>query len=253
MQLSFADWVWWLAVIFLEGALAIRMASTGAHRRWRGLFALVLVLLSRNSIRLAAILIFRNPFLDFYTFWAGELLAYAAKVWMLVDIGVALAGVSEWSRRTIRQSVPLLAGFAVFVSVFSAFAHHSYDNLYAWFYFIAQRADIGVALAFLTTFLVLALTSDAIGIEWSHGARGVAGGLILDLVSCSLANWLTVHSSLQHLYANCKSATFMVSLVIWIATTGRQRQKADYGHLHSEIARYFDIYINAFKRLGVEK
>jgi len=246
--LSPLAWILWGAVIVGQSALTLRLLWTGAHRRWRALFALIFLMTLKDFVLLADVLIWRDPFVYFYAFWYVALIGLVVEVWLMVDIGCALAGITPWLRRVICQGIPDIAAITLMASI--AFAFSTPIPSYTRICFVVSHLDEAVSFAWLVVFFIIALTTEIAGPEWSGGVRGIGIGLALEIFSSSSASWLTVHSVSPSLLSTIKSAIYLISLTVWGASL-RPRTPSDTRHLLPMVSRVLTAYSRIFEKYEV--
>lgn len=250
MQLTPLDWALWGIVIFGEWVLCIRIVLKGAVRRWPSLFLFVLVLALRDSVRVCDRVIWNSRLFSFFSFWGFSFLAEGLEVWIMVQIGLALAGVSPRSRRLIRTLVPLIALTLGTAAVAYAF----YENLpnYARICYVVTHVDQGISFAWLGVLLLVLIPAEIFGIQWSHGVRGIAIGFALEVIATSSYTWLTLNSVDVLLLSRIKSVIYLASLAIWGASLNPSKEP-DYSHVLPRVREYLAAFLHIFdKAVGVK-
>lgn len=209
---------------------------------------LVLCLGLRDIVRICDRLVWHSPFLAFYSYWGFSFIAEGLEVWLMVQIGLGLAGVSANTRRIIRQGVPAIALYIGVIT--TTFAFQEPMPAYARICYVVAHLDQGVAFAWLGVFLAVVIPVEVIGIQWSGGVRGIAVGFALEIVATNTATWLSFSTVDPFMLANIKSAVFLASLVIWGASL-KPRQQPDYAHMLRQIRTYLESFLRIFERSGV--
>lgn len=223
------SWYVWGAVILGQGALATWMVVRGSWRQWPSLFSFLFILCVRDVIRVAASTLWPSPGIEFYTYWWASLVAECLEVWMIVQIGLELAGVFPWLRRVIANGLPALAALTLVVC--SALSLRSPLPSYARLGYVVMHLDYLVSFTVLATFLAgVCLPSGILALQWSGGVRGIAAGFALEVTASHCASWLSLSNSTINpsLLYQVKSGLFLVSLVVWGVSTGRTKKAAIY-------------------------
>jgi hypothetical protein len=219
MQYSIGQWIMWVVVSVAQFGVVMRMAQSGAWRRWLSLFLFLLILTIRDAARIGNALTMHSPCTDFYVYWVASLIAELLEIGIIVQIAQTMLGVSTWARRIISRGVILMAAISGVTSIALSMkgSHLTLQSLCVR----VDRLSNSVALAWVFVLFVVIVFSDQIS-EWSAGARGIAFGITLELTADSYLGWLRISSQFAHLDL-LKSALFLVSLFAWSRSTGPRR------------------------------
>src|ERR1700743_2523121 len=112
-QMSTFSWIVWIAHIVVQSALVGAMLKTGTWRRWSALFS-YLAFQSIHALSLFGIVVGIKD-LDlqacvyFYVYWIGTFAAQIIEVWIIIQIALDLAGISNNVRRWLCDGVIILA------------------------------------------------------------------------------------------------------------------------------------------------
>lgn len=221
MLFSVMQWALWLIVAAFQIGVVIRMILSGAWRRWPSLFSFLLVLAIEDAVRIANALTARNQWTDFYIYWVASLIAEILELWIIVQIGRTMLGVSTWTRRVVSHGVVAMAAISAITSI--AFSMRGALLSLKSLCLTVERLSNAVALAWVFVLIVVVVFADQVA-EWSDGTRGIAFGITLELTADSYIGWLKIgNSQVAHLDL-IKGALFLVSLCAWSVSTGPRKR-----------------------------
>jgi hypothetical protein len=216
-QLNSFSWVLWIVVIVSQPVVVFLMVKSGAWRRWTSMFAFV-CLLSLQSFALLYVSValpdtdFR-ALLYFWIYWSLALVCEAIQIWMIVQIACDLIGISKRAKLWIRHGVPALAmANLIWAAILAVQSEHQF---YSRVVYVVSWLDRSITLSWLTTFLIIALGSNFLGIEWTAEARGVGLGFALDSLSSTVASWLGYGSINFTFLSNLKAVIYLLALWLW--------------------------------------
>jgi hypothetical protein len=217
MQFSVMQWALWLVVAVFQFGVVIRMILSGAWRRWPSLFSFLLILTIKDVVRITNVLTVRNLWTDFSIYWIASLIAQLLEVWIIIQIGQTMLGVSTSTHRVISRAVVAMAAISVIMSTALSMkgALLTGQSLCT----IVERLSNSIALALVIVLFAVIVFADQMA-EWSAGTRGIAFGITLELTADSYLGWLKIATGhFTHLDV-IKSALFLVSLLAWSISTG---------------------------------
>lgn len=209
------QWTLWLAVLVGQIALAVRMIAAGSWRRWPSLFCFITILSCKDAVRVANAVTARNPYVDFWTFWLASFAAEIVEVWIMVEITNAAVGISRVVRAILTNGIVAIAATSLTGS--AALAMNQKTSCVAQFCYVARRLDSAVAIAWLVSFILVA-TGTRIFADWPDGMRGIVIGFSLELTAASYLGWWSAQHGNADL-SNAKSAIYLISLILWAAST----------------------------------
>jgi hypothetical protein len=187
--------------------------------------------------RLADYILWHSPAFEFWSYYWLSLAAECAEVWIMVQIALALAGVTPWLRILIGQAIPALAGIGMALAL--AMAYQAHQPLYVELKALVLSLDQTELYLFLFVAVVGGLFA-----EWSGGVRGVAVGFALEIGSGSSASWLTsANFANPFMVAHIKSALYITSLVVWMASISARRAVPDCVRFVPIVEGYAQSYI----------
>ncbi len=207
---TIAIWLWasgTAGTVLLAGMMLI----TGHLRRWPYVFG-YLSLISCQSLFCAAARWLHSDFYYFWGYWFIESLIDLSILCMVVQIGLRVVGVTEWLRDLITCGVPTIAALAFLGTLWICFQDPipSYQRVV----YIIQHVEISIDIATCVTATALVWVTRGAGVQWSGGVRGVTSGLLLEVLTSEICDFLYLRCQVAAINA-VKSASFMVTLAIW--------------------------------------
>lgn len=245
-HLTPAAWNIWLILILLQSTLAAAMGLSGTWRRWSSVFTFLVLISIRDLFLLGDVLFWHKPALYFYSFWWASLLIEIIEVWMIIQIGRELAGVSRMLCRAIALSIPVIASTSLVLCLIFAF-QLTMPN-YGRIVYITTHLDEAISFAWLGTFLVMAIASGIIGIEWSNGVRGIAIGFAIEVTAASATSFLRAHNFDLLYLSNLKGILYIFSLCVWGASLRPVGSGNEHRLVFSVVERCLNTYTRLFER-----
>ncbi len=213
-RLNFLSWAVWIAIIALQPAVLLLLVRSRLWRRWLSLTAF-LTLKSVGSLTLLGIyLLARHPDAPyFYVYWSFALLAASAEIWMIIQVGCAMAGLSESMRIWITHATLAIAAATLTVFIPAALYSHAPE------WGILSHAVLGlneaVNLAWLVTFGVVLLLYELFDIESFGAVRGIASGFALMALGASICGWLFEFTGRATAISNLQELVYCAALLVW--------------------------------------
>jgi hypothetical protein len=228
-HLSLLSWTVWIAIITLQPAVLFRMVRSGLWKRWLSL-TVFLSLKSIGSLLLLAIYtLARNPDAPyFYVYWCFACLEAITEIWMIIQVGCAMAGLSRSMRVWIAHATLAIA--AATLTVFIPAALHSHKPVWGLLSHSVLGLNEAVNLAWLVTFGIVLFLYELFDIESFGAVRGIASGFALMALGASLCGWLYEFTGNVNAISNLQDLVYFVSLLVWVVAvrrTGRREFQPD--------------------------
>jgi hypothetical protein len=230
-HLNYLSWAVWIAIIALQPAVLFRMVRSGLWKRWLSL-TVFLSLKSIGSLLLLAIytLASHPDALYFYVYWSFAFLSAIAEIWMIIQVGCAMAGLSRSMRVWIAHATLAIA--AATLTVFIPAALHSHKPVWGLLSHSVLGLNEAVNLAWLVTFGIVLFLYELFDIESFGAVRGIASGFALMALGASLCGWLFEFTGKGRATAvsNVQELLYFVSLLVWVVAvrrTGRREFQPD--------------------------
>ncbi|HEX3987513.1 MAG TPA: hypothetical protein VHX13_12985 [Acidobacteriaceae bacterium] len=223
-HLSFFSWAVWIGIIALQPAVLYRLVRSGLWKRWLSL-TVFLSLKSVGSLLLLAIYtLARNP--DgpyFYVYWCFAGLAAITEIWMIIQVGCAMAGLSRSMRNWIAHATLAIA--AATLTVFIPAALHSHRPVWGILSHSVLGLNEAVNLAWLVTFGIVLCLYELFDIESFGAVRGIASGFALMALGASLCGWLYEFTGNVTAISNLQDLAYFLSLLVWAVAVRRGRRE----------------------------
>lgn len=210
---SLTVWLWFLgtaANLFLFGLVYV----TKHFRRWPSLFT-YLGLINCQSIYCALAEFFGRPLHYFWGYWILQIAVDIAEVWIIVQIAQLIAGVTPRLRRLIAKTVPLCAAAAFCVAIRFSFSDPSTPG-YERVVYAAEHLDLAINVALCITCIAVVWEKKGMGVQWRDGVRGIACGLLLEVLTCHVASFLNLRFPVASINA-LQGFSYLATLGIWCA------------------------------------
>jgi hypothetical protein len=219
-RLTLFSWAVWIAIIALQPAVLFRLVRSGLWKRWLSLTCF-LSLKSVGSLLLVGIYtLAREPDSPyFYVYWAFALLAAIAEIWMIIQVGGAMAGVSRSMRIWIAHATLAIA--AATLTVFIPAALHSHTPVWGMLSHAVLGLNEAVNLAWLVTFGIVLFLYELFDIESFGAVRGIASGFALMALGDSLCGWLFEFTGNVNAISNLQNFVYLASLMVWVVAVRR--------------------------------
>lgn len=226
LNLSPCAWAIWMTTIAFQPLLAFLLARKGLWRKWASLF-LFLCVKSAGSFALVAIWFgVGDPDLRaalyFYTYWGFAFLAGIVQVWMVIQIGCAMAGVSLRVRCWIASGIWTCA-----FGELAVFAHITHAaRLPAWGRIsqIVLDLDKSIDLAWLSTFMLAVLACETLGIRGFNPVRGISIGYAIMALGATCSSWMLGFIRDVALISNVNGFMFLLALSTWAYTLQQSQE-----------------------------
>jgi hypothetical protein len=190
--------------------------------------------------------------LYFYTYWGGAFLSQIAEVWMIVQIGCELAGVSSRIRSWIQNGVPALAVFQMAASLLLCI--NSPVSQSGKVTGIILNLERSVSLAWLGTFLVACAAAEILGIEWAPGVREVSIGFAVEAIAATFASWLIDLLPDITWLSDIRETIYILALSVWaLAILGKNYKTTILPETLNRFKSSFDLYAAAIERIKDSK
>lgn len=225
-HLDWLAWGIWLVNILGELVAAIFVWRRGLVRRWPSLFSFLAIQSGIDVILLCLTLTASvsewRSIAYFYVYWGGNALVHVAEMWMIIQIGSALVSASSKAVRGVWITAPIVATIFVFGASHLALWPDYGPKLRVVSTLVGL--DRIVAIAWLATFLCVAVFSDILGIRWRRHPFGIAIGLVIQSTTAIAVSWFleTLTFSNAKLLSDISGGAYLLTLAIWILTTARR-------------------------------
>ncbi|MFZ0630740.1 MAG: hypothetical protein WAM56_05575 [Acidobacteriaceae bacterium] len=226
-HLSLFSWAVWIAIIALQPAALLRLVHSGLWKRWLSL-TVFLSLKSTGSLLLLAIYLLlphpdNGPY--FYVYWCFAGLAAITEIWMIIQVGCAMAGLSRSMRAWIAHATLAIA--AATLTVFIPAALHSHRPVWGVLSHSVLGLNEAVNLAWLVTFGIVLCLYELFDIESFGAVRGIASGFALMALGDSLCGWLFEFTGNVTAISNLQNLIYLASLLVWVVAV-RQRGRREF-------------------------
>lgn len=206
--------VLWSAANFVNGGLLCLLARSGAFRRWPSLFALLWLVTAQTAFDCAVVLSgdYDRPY-ALYGHFAFALAMDAAEVWLITQMALALAGVTDFLREKIKRTVPALCAVMLCGSAAITFADPA--PIHEHIQRFTATADMAISLAWAAAFLFLPLAARFFEVQWSGGVRPIALGFLVESFSTVVISFLAFGNVNRVQMTEFKSCTYLLTLALW--------------------------------------
>jgi hypothetical protein len=219
-RLTLFSWVVWIAIIALQPAALLLLVRSGLWRRWLSLAAFLSVKSIGSLVLVAIYTLARWP--DgpyFYVYWSFAFLAAIVEIWMIIQVGCAMAGLSLSMRTWIAHATLAIA--AATLTVFIPAALHSHAPVWGLLSHSVLGLNEAVNLAWLVTFGIVLCLYELFDIESFGAVRGIASGFALMALGDSLCGWLFEFTRRPYAISDLQNLMYLTSLLVWIAAVRR--------------------------------
>lgn len=225
-HLSLFSWAVWIGIIALQPAVLLRLVRSGLWKRWLSL-TVFLSVKSLGSLSLVAIYtLARHPDAPyFYVYWWFAGLAALTEIWMIIQVGCAMAGISGPLRAWVAHATLAIA--AATLTVFIPIALDSHRPVWGVLSHSVLGLNEGVNLAWLVTFGIVLCLYELFDIESFGAVRGVASGFALMALGTSLCGWLYEFTGNVTAISNLQDLIYLASLLVWVVAV-RQRTRREF-------------------------
>lgn len=211
------SWAAWVVAIAFQPALVVLMYARRVWRRWLSLFTFLIVK-SVGSFALLAIYLgihdpFRQAAVYFYTYWLFAFASALVQIWMIIQIGCEMAGVSRRVRYWIAQGICCCAAIDLGITLVVAF--QMTNPLWGRIAHIVLSLNKAVNLAWLVTFMTAVLAYEFLGIRGFDSVRGISIGFAIEAVGATAASWLFGAVRNVSAVSDAQEIIYIVALVVW--------------------------------------
>jgi len=223
-HLSLFSWAVWIGIIALQPAVLLRLVRSGLWKRWLSL-TVFLSLKSAGSLSLLAIYTLA-PHPDvpyFYVYWCVAGLAAIIEIWMIIQVGCAMAGLTGSMRTWIAHATLAIA--AATLTVFIPAALHSHRPVWGVLSHSVLGLNEAVNLAWLVTFGIVLCLYELFDIESFGAVRGIASGFALMALGTSLCGWLYEFTGNVTAISNLQDVIYLASLLVWAVAVRRRTRR----------------------------
>lgn len=194
----------WMLCLTGTAVLAALMASNGSWRRHPSLFVYLLLIVAQSLV-CWALWDSHAYSTAYYSFNAAE---QVTQLWIMIEISTKVTAAGRKSARLIR------AGVLTVTSVSAIWVLSGVREASA---FLA-RLDSAVSLAWAGSFVLVVAAILFAGVQFSHGARGIATGFLVELLTGNIAAWLYVHGVHSALISPLKILSYGACVIVWTVT-----------------------------------
>ncbi|MGA7523338.1 MAG: hypothetical protein WBW84_12850 [Acidobacteriaceae bacterium] len=219
-HLTLFAWAVWIAIIVLQPAVLLRVVHSGLWKRWLSLTVFLSLKSIGSLVLLGIYILLRQP--DgpyFYVYWSFAFLAAIAEIWMIIQVGCAMTGLSRSMRTWIAHATLAIA--AATLTVFIPAALHSHAPVWGVLSHAVLGLNEGVNLAWLVTFGIVLCLYELFDIESFGAVRGIAAGFALMALGASLCGWLFEFTGRVAPISSLQNLMYLASLLVWAAAVRR--------------------------------
>lgn len=219
-RLTLFAWAVWIAIIALQPAVLAGLVRSGLWKRWVSL-TVFLALKSTCSLLLLAIYLFVRPPDGpyFYVYWSFAGLAAVAEIWMIMQVGGAMAGLSRSMRIWIAHATLAIAAATLTVSIPAAL--HAHAPVWGILSHAVLSLNEAINLAWLVTFGLVLWLYELFDIESFGVVRGIAAGFALMALGATLCGWLYEFTGNVNVISNLQDLMYFASLLVWAVALRR--------------------------------
>lgn len=219
-HLTLFSWAVWIAIILLQPAVLLGMVRSGLWKRWLSLAVFLSLKASGSVLLLAIYTLARHPDAPyFYVYWWFACLEAIIEIWMIIQVGCAMAGLSRSMRVWIAHATLAIA--AATLTVFIPAALHSHKPVWGILSHSVLGLNEAVNLAWLVTFGIVLCLYELFEIESFGAVRGIATGFALMALGCSLCGWLYEFTGNVTAISNLQDLIYLASLLVWAVAVRR--------------------------------
>ena len=215
-------------------------------KRWLSLFcylvaqsllslALLCIMLSVKGLELQALLYF-------WTYWIGTFAVQLLEFWIIAQIASELGGISKDVKRYIYFGVAFTALLSLGISTILTL--QTPMPLYGCITHIVLGISKTVSLAWLATFLGIALGSEVLGLGWPRGARVISTGYAISAIGTATVHWLLMLYHNTTLLSDASDTIYLLALIIWAWSVRKTIPPYDLGKAEKTLR----IYVNAIQK-----
>ncbi|HEY1807518.1 MAG TPA: hypothetical protein VGG42_03095 [Acidobacteriaceae bacterium] len=230
-RLTLFPWSVWIAIIVLQPAVLLLVVRSGLWKRWLSLTVFLSLKSVGSLVLLGIYTLVREPDAPyFYVYWSFGFFEAIAEIWMIIQVGCAMAGLSRAIRTWIAHATLAIA--AATLTVFIPAALHSHAPVWGVLSHSVLGLNEGVNLAWLVTFGVVLCLYELFDIESFGAVRGIAAGFALMALGASLCGWLYEFTGKVTTISGLQDMFYLVSLLVWTMATrrpGRREFQPDLG------------------------
>jgi hypothetical protein len=214
-HLTLFSWAVWIAIIVLQPAALFRLVRSGLWKRWLSLTCFLSLKSVGSLVLLSVYLLARQPDAPyFYVYWSFAFLAAIAEIWMIIQVGCAMAGLSRSMRIWIAHATLAIA--AATLTVFIPAALHSHRPVWGILSHSVLGLNEAVNLAWLVTFGIVLCLYELFDIESFGAVRGIASGFALMALGDSLCGWLFEFTGNVNAISNLQNLVYCAALLVWV-------------------------------------
>lgn len=204
----------WMLCLLGTAALSLLMAANGQWRKHPALFVYLLILTVQS---LALWALFTSRWYSVVYYGLG-MAAQITELWVMVELSLQVTAASPAVDRLLRTAIPV---FALFTLLWTSYGALNEARVYPSLVGIASRLDSAVSLSWAATLILLVLLISGAGCQFSHGARGIASGFLLEVLSSNVTAYLYIHTPSVSYLSNFKTITYGATILVWTATLAR--------------------------------
>lgn len=199
----------------LGNALLLSVMGVEAHfRRWPSLFAFLWIVTLQACFDTGIVMsnLSQTAF-AFNGHYAFALILDLIEVWMTVEIAWALVGPHPKLRKWLGTLVPAYAVTAlVGACLLSLSRPSSYRGDIVSF---SYDFDLAVSLAWLVTFLSIALAAGHLNVQWTGSVQWVAAGFLMEVLSSNVGSFLLQFGVKSPVITLLKAMSYLATLMLW--------------------------------------
>ena len=207
-------WAVWIGIIALQPAVLLRLVRSGLWKRWLSLTVFLALKSTGSLVLLAIYTLVRHPDVPyFYVYWCFAGVAAIAEIWMIIQVGCAMAGLSRSMRNWIAHATLAIA--AATLTVFIPAVLHSHAPVWGILSHSVLGLNEAVNLAWLVTFGIVLCLYELFDIESFGTVRGIAAGFALMALGDSLCGWLYEFTRRPYAISDLQNLMYLGSLLVW--------------------------------------
>lgn len=223
-HLSLFSWAVWIGIIALQPAVLLRLVRSGLWKRWMSLTVFLSLKTICSLLLLSIYTLAAHPDAPyFYVYWYFAGFAAITEIWMILQVGCAMAGLSGSMRRWVAHATLAIA--AATLTVFIPAALHSHKPVWGILSHSVLGLNEGVNLAWLVTFGVVLCLYELFDIESFGAVRGIAAGFALMALGTSLCGWLYEFTGNVTAISNLQDLMYLASLLVWAVALRRSGRR----------------------------
>lgn len=214
-RLDLMAWLIWIVSFGAEVSVPAFMLAKGIVRLRPAIFAFLLVHTAKD---IALLLIAAGPITEvraalyFYIYWGAAGLSLLLRIWIVIELASRMC-VGGWARRAVRSSIISLG---IVLAVLSVWASWGGPVLYSD---VIMRSALtfnrALSLTWVTSFIVVALAGESLGLRLNRRDAFVASGLSLQAGSELIISWLLGVCPAVAMISKVQDLVYALSLSLW--------------------------------------